>query len=278
MIGFISKVRIDLHFGNKVGAYLIEIQQPDKMQLHLFIATPCYGGVVTQGYMQSVCALMAAAPAAGLDLTLALLGQDALITRSRNTLVSHFMAHETATHILFVDADISFEPDHVFRLIQFRKPLVAGIYPLKAYDWIMVDRSRQDGSEPSDTAGLHYVGELLPETRIERDGDFATASFAGTGFMLIERAVIERLIAAYPETRYRSIHAHRIGEQASPDSFALFDCIIDPETSTYLSEDFTFCHRWARMGGQIWLDTAACLTHTGPSDFRGSPSFRYSGR
>ena len=68
------------------------------MQPHIFIATPCYGGVVTQGYMQSVCALMAAAPGAGVGLTLALLGQDALITRCRNTLTSHFLATPQATH------------------------------------------------------------------------------------------------------------------------------------------------------------------------------------
>lgn len=245
------------------------------MRSHIFIATPCYGGVVTQGYMQSVCALMAAAPGVGVELTLALLGQDALITRCRNTLVSHFIANKTATHILFIDADISFEPEHVFRLIRFQKPLVAGVYPLKAYDWTAVNRSDPQ-VESIETAGLHYVGEVLPETEVERDGDFTTASFAGTGFMLIERATIERLIAAYPETRYRSIHAYQSNKQGNLDGFALFDCMIDPETNTYLSEDFTFCRRWMQIGGKIWLDTAACLTHTGPSDFHGRPSVRFS--
>lgn len=246
------------------------------MQPHIFLATPCYGGVVTQGYMQSVCALMAAAPSAGLDLTLALLGQDALITRCRNTLVSHFTAHPQATHILFVDADISFEPEHVLRLLRAQKPVVAGIYPLKAYYWDAARQVRVASGEPLETAGLHYVGKPDAADRIVRDGDFATAAFAGTGFMLIERETIERLAAAHPETRYRSIDAYRSDDQAMPEAFALFDCMIDPETGIYMSEDFTFCRRWQRLGGHVWLDTRAELVHSGPSDFHGAPGRRFS--
>lgn len=244
---------------------------------HIFLATPCFGGVVTQGYMQSVCSLMAAAPSAGIELTLALLGQDALITRSRNTLVSHFMAHPGATHILFIDADILFEPKNVFRLLDFGKPMVAGIYPLKAYYWDSQCRDRMASGEALETAGLHYVGQLMPTDRLVREQDFATASFAGTGFMLIERQAIEHLAAAYPETRYRRIDAYRSTEGKDPDAFALFDCAIDSETGTYMSEDFTFCRRWREQGGDIWLDTAAQLTHHGSSDFRGDPAARFSG-
>ena len=246
------------------------------MQSHIFIATPCYGGVVTQGYMQSVCALMATAPGAGIGLTLALLGQDALITRCRNTLTSHFLADPNATHILFIDADISFEPENVFRLLGAGKSVAAGIYPLKAYYW---DKSRQDRlaqGEPIETSGLHYVGKLEAGQRLLRDGDFATAVYAGTGFMLIERKTIKRMQDAYPETRYRGVDAYTSGERAIPSGHALFDCTIDPTTGTYMSEDFTFCVRWQRLGGQIWLDTCASLTHTGPSDFKGRPGDRFT--
>ncbi len=251
-----------------------EHRQP--MQPHVFIATPCYGGVVTQGYMQSVCALMAAAPGPGVGLTLALLGQDALITRCRNTLISHFLATSPATHILFVDADISFEPENVFRLLQARKSIAAGIYPLKAYYWDKPCQERLMHGEPIESAGLHYVGKLEVGDRLSRDGDFATAVYAGTGFMLIERAVIERMQLAYPETRYQGIDAYTSGERARLGGHALFDCIIDSATGTYMSEDFTFCSRWQRLGGQIWLDTAASLTHSGPSDFKGIPGRRFA--
>lgn len=51
---------------------------------HIFLATPCFGGMVTTDYMRSVIALMQVAEGAGFDLSHALLGHDALITRCRS--------------------------------------------------------------------------------------------------------------------------------------------------------------------------------------------------
>ena len=56
---------------------------------------------------------------------------------------------------------------------------------------------------------------------------------------------------------------------ASPHRFALFDCLIDPATGVYLSEDFAFCRRWTDLGGEIWIDVESRLTHVGPHAFVG---------
>ncbi len=245
------------------------------MRPHVFLATPCYGGVVAQGYMQSVIGIMRRAGADGYDVTLALLGQDALITRSRNTLLAHFMASEAATHILFIDSDISFDPALVQRLIASEKDVVAACYPLKTHYWDSSAEDRMRSGEPASTAGLRYVGELCEGSLAERDGDLATAAYVGTGFMLISRRAILRMIEAYPETRYKAIHAYSDVRTAGYALHALFDCMIDPVSQTYLSEDFTFCHRWRALGGQIWLDTRSSLTHTGPTDFIGAPVTAY---
>jgi hypothetical protein len=101
----------------------------------VFVATPCFGGLVSQHYMQSVIGLIQFASQAGFDATLALLGHDSLITRSRNTLVTQFLNTPAATHLLFIDADISFEAEQVFHMLNFNREFVAGIYPLKVIDW-----------------------------------------------------------------------------------------------------------------------------------------------
>ncbi len=51
--------------------------------------------------------------------------------------------------------------------------------------------------------------------------------------------------------------------------------MIEPETRTYLSEDYAFCRRWRDLGGRIWLDTEGVLTHTGTIDFTGHPRLRF---
>ena len=241
------------------------------MRPHVFLATPCYGGVVTQGYMQSVIGLMQQAGIDGYDVTLALLGQDALITRSRNTLLAYFMASIAATHILFIDGDISFEATLPGSLINADKDVVAATYPLKTQYWDADARRRLADGEAPQSAALRYVGELCKDATARREGALATATYVGTGFLLIKRRAIELLIEAYPETRYAAIHTYPDSRHPPRASYALFDCMIDPETQTYLSEDFTFCHRWRATGGAIWLDTRSSLIHTGPSDFQGRP-------
>ncbi|WP_443751114.1 hypothetical protein [Asticcacaulis solisilvae] len=243
-------------------------------QSTIFVATPCFGGLVTQGYMQSVIALMQYTSARNIHMTLAMLGNDALITRSRNTLVSAFLNQSNATHLLFIDADIGFMPEHVVRMIEADKDVAGGMYPIKALDWDNALKSRVEGERPEDAA-LHYVGTPQDGDDVIRDGDFVTASYCGTGMMLIKRHVIETMIRAYPHLRYDAIHAYPRVKATDGTQYALFECLIDEETGLYLSEDYAFCHRWRALGGQIWLDTRGQLTHTGPHDFVGNPHSRF---
>ncbi len=244
----------------------------------VFIATPCFGGLVSQHYMQSVISLIQFASRANFDATLALLGHDSLITRSRNTLVSQFLNTPEATHLLFVDADIKFEAGQVYEMLRFDQDFVAGIYPLKVIDWSGPAIARAaTARETFQAAPLLYAGTLCTGSDCERRGRFATAIYCGGGFMLLKRQVIERMIAAYPESRYQSLHVYsNYSNAASTVSYALFDCMIDKDTGTYVSEDFSFCQKWRDIGGKIWLDTEGRLTHIGAYNFQGDPRARYA--
>lgn len=252
----------------------IEDHEPSGRRPVVLLATPCFGGLVQQGYMLSVCKLMQCAEREGFALDLALLGSDALITRSRSVLVATFLDLPQATHLLFVDSDIVFEPEQFLRLLRFDKDFVAAFYPLKAIDWDEVPR-RVVGGEPLHGAGLTYVGTLLdPQDRVVQDG-FATAKYAGTGFQLIRRGVFERLIAAHPELHFKSVHTIAREAPKSDNLYALFDCQIDSDTGEYLSEDYAFCRRWRALGGEIWLDLQSKLTHVGADHFRGDARRRH---
>jgi len=79
---------------------------------------------------------------------------------------------------------------------------------------------------------------------------------------------LEKLVAAYPETKYKSAH---INEPPSDNRYNLFDCAVAPETGIYLSEDYTFCQRWRKLGGKVWLDMRSPLKHVGAYEFQGTP-------
>lgn len=246
-----------------------------KPGLELFVATPCFGGMVTQRYMISAMRLLQWADRGGHRVSLELLGYDSLITRGRNTLLAKFLDSGTATHLMFIDADIGFDPGQVVRMLEFDHDVVAGLYPLKAIDWEAGARARVQAGESEETAPLRYVGVPCEGMEMEREDGFITGRFAGAGFLLIKRPALLAMTAAYSHTRYLQSHT-----QAVPDSsanlYALFDPMIEPDTGNYLSEDYAFCRRWRDIGGRIWLDTKGRLTHVGPHEFLGQPHLRFS--
>lgn len=237
------------------------------------IATPCYGGQVSHAYMNSVIRLMTAVGNT-IPLTILLLGNDSLIPRARAMLVANFLEKPDATHLMFIDSDISFEPEQFERLFKQDKDFVAAMYPIKKIDWVNQPIAHSQG-ENADTAGLNYVGVLCSGDDLKVENQFATAIYAGTGFQLIKRHVFEKLAAAHPELAFSNIHATISSTASGNNQFALFEPMIAPETGEYLSEDFAFCRRWRDLGGEIWLDLRSQLTHIGVAEFRGNTTPRY---
>jgi len=193
---------------------------------------------------------------------------DSLVTRARNELVSRFVEHDQATHLMFIDADIGFSPDQVLRLLRFDVDVAAGAYPLKEIDWGKAERAIKAGRPDVQAAALHYVLAWEDANSIAARDGFARVKRVGTGFLLIRRNVIKRMCEAYPELRHIApVYAGHV--PATAPRWALFDCMIDPDTREYLSEDYAFCRRWRDLGGEIWLDTTSKLNHTGPVTFAG---------
>lgn len=242
--------------------------------LHVFVATPCYGGLVCQGYMRSVIELLQTGPSAGFRVSVELLGYDSLVTRSRNTLVAKFLNTASATHLLFIDADISFEARNIVRMLRFGEDVVAGMYPLKMICWDDAARQHAAAGESFETAPLRYVGLPAEGADFESRDGFVTGTYAGAGCMLIARPALQRMTEAFPATRYSAVHTAPV-PASSPNQYALFDCMIDPPTGHYLSEDYAFCTRWRSIGGRIWLDTQAQLVHVGAHEFNGDPRLRF---
>ncbi len=243
--------------------------------MHLLVATPCYGGLVTQRYMQSICALLQYGGVRGWAVSVELLGYDSLIPRARNTLVATFLDHPDATHLMFIDADIGFQPEQVERMLAFDKEVVAGMYPLKLIDYDAGVVARVQAGEALQAAQTRYVGALDTEALARAVDGFAPGLYAGTGFMMIRRSALARMTEAYPETRYSACH-DRQAPRLSANNYALFDGMIEPETREYLSEDYTFCHRWRAIGGTLWLDTRSQLMHVGAREFTGDATARYA--
>jgi hypothetical protein len=246
--------------------------------IHLVVATPCFGGQVSSIYASSIFALQRALRStSNVDLKIHLRDGDALITRARANLVTLFLDDPAATHLLFVDADIGFAPEQVFRLIESGADVVAGCYPIKRVNWDKAKRALVANRPNLPAASLDYVLEIEDPDRVVVVNGFGRVRYAGTGFLMIRRHVLEKMCAHPDYAPLKFLHEHSLDALAgSPNRFALFECMIDPATGTYLSEDFAFCKRWTDIGGEIWADLDSRLDHVGASVFRGDMASQFA--
>lgn len=235
---------------------------------YIMVATPCYGGQSTVAYVNSVLALQRSCLERGVKINFNFRTGEALITRARADMVGEFLATD-ATHLLFIDSDIGFAPEQVFRLLSFDADVTAAAYPFKRIEWDKVRKGAQEGRVDLDVVGLSYV--FYPESNgpLTARNDFVRVRHTGTGFLMIRRPALIRMCEAYPQLRYKMVQRTADLSRDGPYSFALFECVIEAETGLYLSEDYAFCRRWRDLGGEIWLDIRSALTHHGQHAFKG---------
>jgi hypothetical protein len=244
-------------------------------RIALVVATPCFGGQISTLYAASLFKLQQRLRGyAAFNLKVLFKDGDALITRARASLVSQFLDDPGATHLLFVDADIGFEPEQVLRLIQCGADMCAAIYPVKRIDWTKVKSTIETSRPNPAAAALQYVFEVDDPNAVTASAGFVRVRYAGTGFLMIRRAALERMCARYPQLQYRRDHSLDAASE-SDKRFALFECMIAGD-GTYLSEDFAFCKRWTDMGGEIWADLNSRLHHIGPMAFAGDLSSQFT--
>ena len=240
-------------------------------RVNLVIATPCFGGQISVVYAASLFKLQQRARSyRDFNLKIIFKDGDALITRARASLIAQFLEDEAATHLLFIDADIGFEPEQVLRLIECGAEVCAAVYPVKRIDWDKIKSTIETARPNPAAAALKYVFEVDDPSAVTEQDGFVKVRYAGAGFLLIRRSALEQMCVRYPKLQFKRDHSTDAAVE-SDKRFALFECMID-EHGTYLSEDFAFCKRWADMGGEIWADLSSKLSHVGPMTFLGDLS------
>lgn len=223
-------------------------QPYDFKKCHLHIGIPCYGGMMSEPTVTSLLRFILLAQQVGLNWSLDTMVNESLVTRARNNLMAKMMTNKAATHFMFIDADIRFEPDAILKMMACDKEVIGGLYPKKALP-------------------VNYVINLLPQTKVQ--GDIFTVDTMGTGFLLFKRQVYEKLIQAHPECKY--VDDVGLGKQYEPMMYSIFDVAID-HRGHYLSEDWLFCRRWSALGGEIWAHGKVLLNHVGHYEFQGDLS------
>jgi len=231
----------------------------------LFVSTPCYGGICLQAYAESMLRLQRTCAMNGIQMMLDTTENESLVHRARNIAVARFCQKTQATHFLFIDADIHFDPESVVRLIKADHDVSVACYPKKVVMWDQAESEVKKGSAKDLARISASLVMNFKYAKTQMINGFAEVLDGPTGFMMIKRDVFMKMFEKYPELNCVNDHQNK-----DLDTYvAVFDCMIDPETRRYLSEDYAFCRRWQQMGGKIFADCMTTLGHVGNLRFYG---------
>jgi hypothetical protein len=251
----------------------------DENKVKILIGTPCFGGMLHLGYFQSMMDLTINFTKLGIQFEIMTVGNESLITRARNGIVAKFLGEESFTHLLFIDADITFAWAGILKLVIADKDLSGGCYPKKTFNWEKIKAKVKQNPDIETkeliARGVDYVfnpvyfqsedGKIMAEVQ----NGMVRVKDLGTGFMLIKKNVFETLRFKYPELKYRNNVAGYHNDKYIDCFYNFFDIRIDPETQVLLSEDYLFCKTWRECSGELWLDLGINLNHTGIIDYIG---------
>ena len=234
----------------------------------LFLSTPCYGGMCLENYAQSILQLQVLLARKNIQLMIDTTENESLVHRARNVSVGRFMQKSEAEFFMFIDADVSFDPESVVRLLESNHDISVACYPKKYIDWEQARAAVDSGDNRNmNMLSASLVVNFGASSRPVENG-FIEVLDGPTGFMMIKRSVFEKMHEHYHELDCMNDHQNRDFDKYC----ALFDCMIDPESRRYLSEDYAFCRRWQQLGGKIYADVRTTLGHVGNLPFSGQMS------
>ena len=237
----------------------------------VFVATPMYGGMCAGYYVQSVMQMQNIFSQQGIETQYSFMFNESLITRARNALTATFLKTD-CTHLMFIDADIKFDPNAILAMLEVDKDIICGIYPKKEINWESVKQA-MDAGVPNDRL-KHHTGSFVVNL-VDYQGEVTVPVNqpveifnGGTGFMLIKREVFEQLADKVPS--YSNDVGDLSGQMKQAEKiYEYFATSIEPETNRLLSEDYHFCRIWRMNGGKVYAAPWAQLSHIGTYAFEG---------
>jgi hypothetical protein len=213
----------------------------------LFIALPAYDFKVSLKLAISLAKFAQAAPHHGVTIQIGSICGCSVVSRARN-LLAQDMLESDCTDLLFVDSDINFEPDDIFRLMAWgsdpKKGIIAGVPRTRSETKVYIATLNHDKNNDLTMNGMGLV-------RADR---------VATAFMLVRRDVFETLAREHPEWQYDD---HKSNRRLT----AMFDFMLTEEG--YIGEDYLFCDRARAHGFEVWIDPTIKLGHMGVQEYMG---------
>lgn len=208
--------------------------------INIFIGTPAYNSMVHTDYLHSIIDFNKH----NLPITVMTIGNESLIPRGRNSVISYFHTMKQFSHLFFLDADIYLSFDGLSKLMSHEKDVIAAPVALKGFDM---------SGNP-----VYNTGKVLNEEK----EDLVSVDRVGTAVMILSRKATDALIDdAILNNEVYNPNPHSRGNAKDVLHYNVFQTgVVDKD---YDSEDFYICRKLINLGFKIYVDPTIRPRHNG---------------
>lgn len=214
----------------------------DNFMVNILIGTPAYNGLMHLDFVNCLLEYRHR----NIPFTLMGIGNESLITRGRNSIISYFHHNKAFTHLMFIDADTAVPADGIIALLGSRKDVIGAPVALKGYS--------PDGNL------IYNIGEILNPHRSREE--LLEVSHVGTAALMLSRHAVDVLVedAVKDGRTYEPSRISR-GDRQTDVQYDIFRTEI--RDGTYLSEDYFVCHRLRDLGFTVYVHPGIITKHNG---------------
>ena len=244
------------------------------------ILVPCYSGSCCIGFIDSLIKTVDLCKTNRIRCKYLFMKDDNLIHHVRNNLVAKALSVDGVTHIMFIDEQVVWNPYDILKLLLSDKYIVGGACPKKHINWenltnnpkcISVFNEKNKTHFSNDIFIQHklsdYNIEIKDNTQISINNNLTMVDKMSFDFVMIKRAVFEKMFCAFPNTKYID-EGNFLVDTENNYAYTLFN--IGKEKNNILSECDVFCKRWKNMGGSFWVNVTLNLTVSSRYDYKGA--------
>ena len=221
--------------------------------MEVFFPLLCYNQTCNVNYMLSVISLIQKCQELNIKLTLYPILAESLVSRGRNSAIAHFMG-SSATHIVFIDSDIVFNPTDVFKLLNSGKSVIGAVYPKKFLK----------------TQNNALQVEFNANGNVGLEGDVCLVDYVPSGFLCVQRDAIEKLIEKNSDLKYTNSIEGYHSDESVEYYYDFFKPGVDPVTKKYLGEDYGFCKLLKDGEVPMYVYPNITLAHVGYFNYIGN--------
>ncbi len=219
----------------------------------VFIFVPAFGQIITSTTFLTTHALQQHLGSKGIQGSISTLSFPDIAELRAMALSIWYDTMPDVGYLLFIDADMGFQPDIVSDMIIFDEPLVGTVYPQRKLP-------------------LSWAGSGTGTPTTERRGNFMRVEGVGMGCTLIRRDVVTKMLEVMPQIVDTRLSLHPAGETMKAAGchrlIRAFEKLDLPDRGV-VSEDLSFCLRWGQCGGSVWGAIGYRISHVGPYDYSG---------